>query len=308
MVYDMRREIVWRYFFGVICALSCYSPLWAQLPQNFETCAPFSTFAQEIKNLDEPMARIVVDQVKFDGPTHISALIRQKAVRTLTHRDFGNDSDFESGWLEKLVDVWHDQGYFEAEATAKQELLQHGSTTTHVRMIVHIDEGQQFRLSSIQFRSSDPGEPLAFLPEPLRSSVALSDGDIFSGTKIRQSIDALKRLYASHGYIDMVTTPLTDVDFARQRISVVMEIDQQTQFRVASVEVHGLEPGMDALLRSRLKHGQIYDASAVDDFLKQNASSLPSYLTPQSIQLHRNVTNGTVDFRLSIVQDCLYDD
>ena len=67
MVYNMRREIVWRYFFAAICALSCYSPLWAQLPQNLETCTPFSTFAQEIKNLDEPMARIVVDQVKFDA-------------------------------------------------------------------------------------------------------------------------------------------------------------------------------------------------------------------------------------------------
>ena len=92
MVYNMRREIVWRYFFGVICALSCYSPLWAQLtlkPRNLH--AVLHIRARD-KNLDEPMARIIIDQVKFDGPTQISALIRQKAVWTLTHRDFGNNS------------------------------------------------------------------------------------------------------------------------------------------------------------------------------------------------------------------------
>lgn len=301
----MRHPVLWRCILVAFFPLICSSSLLAQLPQNLETCEPITTFAQEIKTLNEPVARIVVDQVKIDGTTHLPPAILQETILNLTHHDFDDDQEFVSVWLEKLLAPWRDHGYFQARATADPELLQRNSTTTHVRMVVRIDEGGRFRLGNVQFRSADPDEPLVLPAQELRKSIRLNGGDIFSAAQVREGLDVLHRLYASRGYIDMVATPLVDVDLTQRRIALVIEIDQQNQFRVDKVEVLGLEPAMEALLKSKLKRGEPYDAPAIDDFLKQNAASLPPYVTPASIQIHRDRQTGALDFRLSVVQDCL---
>lgn len=259
--------------------------------------------------MNEPRQRIIVDDVKFDGPIHVSDAVRQQVVSDLKKHNFNDNPDFESAWLAEIEDVrlkgvWRDQGYFKAEATAKEEFIRNDSMGKHVRIIAHINEGPQFRLGDVQFRSSGPGEPLAFRPEELRRLIRLREGDIFSTAKIREGLDALRQLYASHGYIDFVATPLTDIDDSRPRISLVMALDQQKQFRVASVEVFGLDQKMETLLKSKLKPGDVYNWQVVEDFLKQNASALPPDISPSDIELHRDVRRGTVDFRFNIFQGC----
>ena len=296
---------------AILCTPLCAPAVRAQLPQNQETCTPYFTYTQLIRSLDEPMARIFVDDITFDGPTHLSPALREKAVAELTHRAFGNNSEFETDWLYKLREFWLDDGYFNVEATATREFLGKDDATQdipHIRMIVHLNEGPQFRLGEVTFRGADPDERLAFPAEELRNSIPMKEADIFSAEKIRQALDTLKHLYNSRGYMDMVATPLTEIDADRQRISLIVEIDQQKQFRVASVEISGFAPEMETLLKSKLKLGDIYNHEIVEEFLQQNASSLPPYLNPTSIELHRNVKAGTVDFRLSVAPDCIYDD
>jgi hypothetical protein len=253
--------------------------------------------------------RIMVDDVKFDSPIHLSDALRQQVVSDLKRRDFNDNSGSESAWLGEiqavgLMGVWQDQGYFKVEATAKEEFIRNDSTGKHVRIIAHINEGQQFRLGHVQFRSSDPAEPLAFGPEELRRLIPMGEGNIFSATKIREGLDALRDLYGSHGYIDFVATPMTDINDSRQQISLLMELDQQKQFRVASVEVYGIDQKMETLLKSKLKPGDVYNRQVVEDFLKQNAAALPPDISPSDIELHRNVKRGTVDFRFNIFQGC----
>jgi hypothetical protein len=259
--------------------------------------------------MNEPRQRIIVDDVKFDGPIHVSDAVRQQVLSDLKQPDFNDNPDSESAWLGEiqavgLMGVWQDQGFFKVEATAKEEFIRNDSTGKHVRIIAHINEGQQFRLGDVQFRSSDPGEPLAFRPEELRRLIPMSEGDILSASKLREGLDALRNLYASHGYIDFVATPLTDIDDIRQRISLLMELDQQKQFRVASVEVYGLDQKTETLLKSKLKPGDVYNWQVVEDFLKQNASALPPDISPSDIELRRNVKRGTVDLRFNIFQGC----
>jgi outer membrane protein assembly factor BamA len=316
----MRPATVWCFVLaGVVCTLLCSQPVHAQLPQRLERCLPYPTYEQEIKKMDEKVAartrmnelrqKIIIDDVTFDGPINVSDAVRQQLVSDLKQHNFNDNPDLESDWLGEiqavgLRRVWQDQGYFRVEATAKEEFIRYDPMGKHVRIIAHINEGPRFRLGDVQFRNSDPGEPLAFGPELLRRLIPLREGDIFSATKIREGLDALRHLYGSHGYIDFVPMPLTDIDDSRQRISLVMELDQQKQFRVASVEVFGLDVKMETLLTSKLKPGDVYNSQVVEDFLKQNASALPPDTSPSDIELHRDVRRGTVDFRFNISQGC----
>src|SRR6202041_327377 len=162
--------------------------------------------------MNEPRQRIIVDDVKFDGPIHVSDAVRQQVLSDLKQRDFNDNPDSESAWLGEiqavgLMGVWQDQGFFKVEATAKEEFIRNDSTGKHVRIIAHINEGPQFRLGDVQFRSSDPGEPLACRPEELRPLIPMADGDIFSDTKIREGAAALRHSSPTHGYIILEATP-----------------------------------------------------------------------------------------------------
>lgn len=302
---------------SVVCAL-LYPPLTcAQLPKRLERCLPYPTYAQEIRDMDEEIAakmeleeprrpiekpqRIVIDEVEFDGPIHISDSDRQQLVSELKQSKYPVDSDRLEEFREVgIMGMWRDQGYFMVEATAKEEIVRKDSAGDHVLVIIHVDEGPQYRLGSVQFRSSDPDVPLVFPPEELRRLIPMNEGDIFSPDKIRKSLDALQRLYGSEGYIDFVVAPLTEIDDGHEhRISLIMEIDQEKQFRVGKIEVLSPNPAVESFLKSKLKPGDIFSSQTIANLLKQNESTLPSGISAEDVELHRDVKTGIVDLRFN---------
>ena len=113
----------------------------------------------------------------------------------------------------------------------------------------------------------------------------------------------MKQLYGSHGYIDFVATPITYVDDERERVSLMIEVDQQKQFRLGKIEAFGLDPQAENLLKSTLKPGDICDIQLIKDFLTDNKSSLPPDVSFEDIEFHSNVRAGTVDLRFNF-QSC----
>jgi outer membrane protein assembly factor BamA len=294
---------------GVLCALVYPSPTCAQLSKRLERCLPYPTYAQEIKDMDEEVAakmeleepqRIVIDEVEFDGPIHISDSDRQQLISKLKQSAHPVTLDRLEEFREVgITGMWWDRGYFKVEVSAKEEFVRKDSAGEHFLVIVHVDEGPQYRLGNVQFRSSDPDVPPAFPPEELRKLIPMSEGDIFSSEKIRESLDALKHLYGSDRYIDFVAEPITEIDDSRQRISLVMELDQQKQFRVGKIDVLSSNPAVEAFLKSKLKTGDVFSASVIDNLLKENESMLPPGISPEDIELDRHVKAGTVDLRFN---------
>jgi hypothetical protein len=318
----MRPGIVLRFILpGVVFALVYPSLTCAQLPKRLEKCLPYPTYSQEIRDMDQEIAakmeleeprrplemiqNIIIDEVRFDEPIHISDSDRQQLVSELKQRNLSDATD----WLEEFREVgikgmWRNRGYFKVEATAKEEIVRKDSAGEHVLVIVHVDEGRQYRLGDVKFRSSDPDVPLVFPPEELRKLIPMSEGDIFSAEKIRESLDALKLLYGSEGYIDFVAEPVTEIDDGHEhRISLVIELDEQKQFRVGKVEVVGSNPAIEMFLESKLKPGEIFTSRFVEDFLKENKAALPPDISPEDFELVRNVKNGTVNVRFNF-QTC----
>jgi outer membrane protein insertion porin family len=144
----------------------------------------------------------------------------------------GFSTDADDDWLRTFQDVlirraWLNEGFQKAEVKATQRPLLRDAAGQHVEVTITVDEGMQYRLGEVTFRTSDPTRPLIFSEEKLRKTIPLNEGDLFDTSKVRESIEALKVLYGSHGYIDFVTTPITDIDNETQRINLTMELDQQ---------------------------------------------------------------------------------
>jgi len=259
---------------AVVCALLCPSLVSAQWLKKLEPCLPYPTLAQEVHAMNEEVdrkmritpeteqhpPRIVVDEVKFDAPTHLSDSARERLLSRLKQDEI-HDSP---RWLDEVREAllraaWQDEGFFKADPTATAEILSADSTVKHVSITVHVNEGLQYRLGSIQFRVSGADDHLAFPPEQLKKLLALKEGDLFSADEIRKSLDALRHCYSTKGYIDFVASPLTEIDDGTRRISLIMELEQEKQFRLGKVEVFGQNPALVALFNSKFKSGDVFD-------------------------------------------------
>lgn len=110
----------------------------------------------------------------------------------------------------------------------------------------------------------------------------------------------MRRLYGSHGYIDFTATPFTEIDDSTHQVSIRMDLDQQTQYRIGGIDVSGLDPNLASLLESKVKPGDIFNVEIIQNFLDDHRSAFPPLVSHEEIVLRRNANLGTVDLRFGI--------
>jgi hypothetical protein len=301
-----RRAIVALGMLALICGLSWPAPGWAQSSPDNQSCfsPPVSNEKLQtnadgnVQNSDgnaDVHRKVIVDRIEFDRPVHLSNSDVEQIIQTENDAEWDADADSRP-WVDELAEIglrsaWQDQGYFKIVLTAQAHPLGGDSKAEHFLVAVHVEnEGPQFHLGDIQF-TGGTGIPEA----ELRQVIPLREGEIFSVAKVRASIEALTRLYGSHGYIDFTVEPITEVVDHLQRISLVLRLDEQRQFRVGSIEIRGLGPSLEAGLRSTFVPGEVFNGQALDAFFKDNQSFLPPRAFDEKLKLVRNVRTGIVD-------------
>jgi hypothetical protein len=286
--------------------LFCAQASHAQLPERVERCLPYPTYAQEVSamfskpELTKSSAKrvIVVDSVDFDGPITLPEPSRLKLVGDLKKHEF----DADSSWLDEVAEValrgtWQDLGYFKVVAKASARDTGGDALHEHVALTAHVEEGLQYFQGRLDIRSVDPDVPLVFTQEVLRNVYPLREGDIFDTDKIRKSLDAYRQLYAAHGYIDFSAEPDFDVNDETQRISLTLGMDQQKQFHIDKVEVSGLDPRTESILRSMIKPGDLFNYDVVKAFFEENKSVLPPDASVDDLEVKKNVKEGLASLR-----------
>lgn len=281
------------------CATLCPSAASArQLSDRLERCLPSPTFAQEVADVRAARGarRLTVDGITFDGPTHMPDTEREALLQRLKATPTADDDGGIQQQEYEIENWWKNNGYFlaefkiEAAPTARDDVYQ------HVILKVHVDEGAQYRMGTISFRSAESTEPLVFPESQLMQLVQLRTGDIFATKSIRETIKALNQLYASRGYIDFVVTPITEIDeAAHHRIDLIMELDQQKQYRIGTVEVHAASPKVRDAVHAQLKPGDNLDYSVIPKLLEENAAVLPRDISERDVRLHRDKNLGVVN-------------
>lgn len=219
-----------------------------------------------------PHPKVVVERVEFDGPIQLPYSVVDQAIA-----DFNRwrVTTGEALWVDHLAEIGlrgalQNRGYFRAKVTAGARSLGGDSSEERFLVTAHIDEGSQYHLGDIRFVRST-----VFPEHQLREAVPLRDVAIFDVSLVREGMEQLRKLYSARGYIDFTATPETNVDDWLERISLVFRLDEQPQFRIGSFSVLGLDPSLEAALRSIIRPGEYYNQQAVHDFLRANERLLP---------------------------------
>jgi outer membrane protein assembly factor BamA len=292
--------------FTFIAVAGCAAPARAQLSERLDRCLPYPSFAQEVSarkvELSGGAASGSIPRTVFDTiDIFATPNLPPKELAGLEQAIRDSPDPASRSWLDNIrfgtiTSYLQDHGYFRAEASISSQGLKTDSTGSHVVLSVLITDAVKYRMGKLAFRSADPDIPLVFSPAELETRFHLKEGDVFSAAQIRRTLQDLKALYGSHGFIDFVATPVTEVNESTHRIDVTMELDQQKQFRIGNVIVEAASPQARTAIQAALVPGEIFDATAVTKVLNDNAAYLPADITPQDdVQTSRDVTTGTVN-------------
>jgi len=268
--------------------------------------------------------QIYIDSLTFDGPIHLSAASLKQLLTTMKENKFSTDFTSPEEIEEWLRGPWRDEGYFKVEVSVQAAPVGGGYDGRYA-ITAHVDEGLQYRLGRIDFRADSdpdsddygtPGKPLprrkassedtpdsvelaprpVFPLEELRKLIALQEGDIFSAEKVREGLDALKRLYGAHGYIDFVAQPITEIDDEHQIVSIRLDLVEEKQYRIGKIEVSGLDAKSESGLIWKIKTGDVFNNEALHAFFDENQRNFPagSYWAEEP-NIVRHAKTGTVD-------------
>ena len=249
---------------------ACLLPLaYPALSQSgsWEHCLPFPTFAEELAQMRaESEITIQVEDIQFVGAPKLSVAQQQRIAASLARHTFKADeidSDEWEGDLEMYVrDAWQRHGYY---AVWVNKIEPHVIATygrlALVSVTIDVEEGQQYRFGDLTFRNNK-----VFSSERMRSLFSLKAGDIFATDKVRDGLDALRKLYGQAGYINATVVPNEHIDQLNNVISLDLDVDEGGQFRLGHVEFRGFPVGFDessARRQLRMKPGDVYNQQLV---------------------------------------------
>ncbi len=158
--------------------------------------------------------------------------------------------------LERISDLYFNQGYVRVKV--REPVISLVDNDKHMLLLIHIDEGPQYRLSNV-----DAEGDLIREKEGLLTLVDMKPGDVFSRNKLRAGVGAITDVYADQGYAYANVAPLTRTDDEKKLIDVMFDIEQGPQVSVDRIEITGNTKTRDKVIRREMKlvEGELFSAT-----------------------------------------------
>ncbi len=125
-----------------------------------------------------------------------------------------------------------------------------------------IEEGQQYRVGSVEFRSSIPN----FDTNGLRAYSRVGVGSLYNVESVEKSVEEMQIEASRRGYAFAVVRPGGDRNFEAHTVSVVFNIDEGPRTYIERINVRGNTRTRDYVIRREfdISEGDAYNRALVD--------------------------------------------
>jgi outer membrane protein insertion porin family len=125
-----------------------------------------------------------------------------------------------------------------------------------------IEEGQQYRVASVDFQSS-----IATLaPNVLRSFSRVSVGSLYNAEALEKSVEEMQIEASRRGYAFAMVRPRGDRNFEAHTVSIVFTVDEGPRSYIERIDIRGNTRTRDYVIRREfdLSEGDAYNRALVD--------------------------------------------
>jgi len=146
--------------------------------------------------------------------------------------------------VERILQLYNDNGYIQARVESHDVTVDREKAL--VTLTIVVVEGSQHHVSSIGFTG------LTLLPEPeVRRQVTFKVGEVFSRSRLRESVKAIEDLYSNIGHASAEVNPKVEM-LPENRIGITFEINEGPTVYVERINIAGNVRSQDKILRREL--------------------------------------------------------
>ena len=156
--------------------------------------------------------------------------------------------------MERLTAFYYDHGYITVRVD--EPTVERRDDGLHV--VVKVDEGEQFQVGEVTLQ----GQSLPPDQTHLRDGLAITPGDVFRASALREDAQKLTELLSEDGYAFANVEPQTEIHAEAKKVDVAFQVDRGRQVVVDRIEVTGNTKTRDKVIRRemRLQEQELFSA------------------------------------------------
>ena len=212
-------------------------------------------------------AKTGVKSIEFVGNVAFSAYRLRDVIKTRESNILsflGNSDTYDPDRVEADRDLirrfYLKNGFADVQVVAA--LTEYDPERKGFLVTFKIEEGQQYRVGSVEFRSSIPG----FDPNSLRGLSHVSVGSVFNVEAIEKSEEEMQLEASRRGYAFAAVRRGGDRNFEAHTVSVVFNVDEGPRTYIERINIRGNTRTRDKVIRREfdISEGDAYNRALVD--------------------------------------------
>jgi outer membrane protein insertion porin family len=163
---------------------------------------------------------------------------------------------------------------------------------------IPIEAGEQFRIGKLDIENCG-----VFKCEALATLFGLKKGDVVNFKRIKDTLEGIKKLYGSQGYINWSYIPEQNFDPKAKTMDLSFKFEPDKQFFVNRINFSGNTKTRDKVMRREfvLEEGRVFSSQALDmSVLRLNQLGFFDKIEEKDYEVKPNDKTGMVDVNLKV--------
>lgn len=247
--------------------------------------APTKDKKGDVQSIDYDVAgvSIRIHKAEFPGAGANELPLLSEAAERMIDREYSRA--YMSNFVEhNILPILREHGFLKAAcAPAEPKVVKvanaepgaTGQLPTFVDVIFSVTPGAQYKLSGWEWSGNK-----AISTQDLQLLIHAKVGQVANTVQLTDDLRAVQSLYGTQGYITAAIRVEAEFDDASGTAAYRLEVNEGPQFRMGELEFRGLDNNLTARLRAawKLRPGDVYDASYLEEFLPVARRLLPANL------------------------------
>ena len=247
---------------------------------------------------------IRIRRFEFSGASEADVPALETAANRLPDREYSR-ARLDLLVQRQLLPVYYARGYLKAAFGEPQPKMvkepgvesdEGARNQSIVDVVFPVIPGRQYILKSLDWSGNQQ-----FPTDTLQKMVHAQTGQPANTVRLSEDLKAVQVLYASKGFVKTTIHPQAKPDDAAGMVSITLQVSEGDVYHMGELEYRGLDNSLTAKLRAlwKLRPGDIYNASYLDDYIPAAQKLLPSNFDWEvSPHVTANTREKTVDVDL----------
>ncbi|HET8529568.1 MAG TPA: outer membrane protein assembly factor BamA [Methylomirabilota bacterium] len=193
--------------------------------------------------------RITIDQIVIEGaqgltPKQVKSAMDTQEREYIILRGTVQRQRLDED-VDRIIQLYNDFGYVQARVESSDIQIDREKARATIRIVVV--EGPQFKVGGVDVTGN------SVLPmEEIRKRIEMKSGDVFSRSKLRDSVKGITDLYSAIGRASADVSPNTLQDTPGRLVNIVFEVNEGPETYVERINIAGNTRSEEKILRREI--------------------------------------------------------